>query len=58
MKAHDALADASAAEWTAVGLGLPTALGEALPRQGPSLNRVRLNQSVVHHQISRAALTG
>ena len=36
---------------------LRTALGEALPLQGPSLIRVRLNQSVVHHQIFRA-LTG
>lgn len=36
---------------------LRTALGEALPLQGPSLIRVRLNQSVVHHQVFKA-LTG
>ena len=36
---------------------LRTALGDALALQGPSLIRVRLNQSVVHHQIFRA-LTG
>ena len=57
MKAYDAPADASAAEWTAVGLGLPTALGRGAAAAGPSLIRVRLNQSVVHQQIFRA-LTG
>lgn len=36
---------------------LRAALTEALPLRGPSLIRVRINQSVVHHQIFRA-LTG
>lgn len=33
------------------------ALGEALPLQGPSLIRVRINQSVIHHTVFKA-LTG
>ena len=36
---------------------LRVALGEALPLQGPSLIRVNLSRSVVHHQVFKA-LTG